>query len=65
MVSQLEDEIDAILRTHHADVGNHVGRDRRRAGSGAVRLSLAESGPVRTTVTSAGSTPSRRRTISR
>ena len=58
-VSQLQDEIDAILRSHHTDVRGQMRPASPQAGSGADRRSLAESGPVRTTVTSLGSTPSR------
>ena len=58
-VCHLQDEVHPVLRPHHAEVGDEVRPAASEAGSAEVRRSRFRSGPVRTTVTYAGSTPSR------
>ena len=47
-------DVHAVLRAHDADYAARYSRPRRELGSAAPRLSRSGSGPVRTTVTSAG-----------
>ena len=59
-----DDHVDAVLGSHHPEVRREVGvpapaRGVRRPGAQEVRV-----GPVRTTVTSSGPLPPRRRAIS-
>ena len=60
VISHLQDEVHAVLWSHHAEVGGHMALVAvEGSGSAAVRRSLVRSGPVRTTVMLVGATPSR------